>query len=598
VKNVYLFQPQYTIFFNGKLSNWIPYSVGVLWNYASNFKDVTDNFVLKDLFFKRNPIPELLDKIENPTICGFSCYIWNIEYCLVAAEEIKRKWPECVILFGGPQISKRYLSYSFIDCIVLGEGEEAFVKILTDIHKGNKLDSIVPKTRLQDLSHSGPYVSGVFDRLLEENPDITWNVTIETNRGCPYSCSFCDWGSLTYSKVKKFALENVQQELDWIRGKPIGYLMIADANFGIFKERDLELAKLIKAAADDSSVDVVNVQGAKNSTELAFEIEQILGDKAIGVTIALQSMNPDTLDAIHRKNLPINDVKELIRLSKKYNVPSYSELLLGLPLETKETWCRGLCELLEMGQHNALEIWFTQLLENSELSKPESREMYQLKSAIYVNYYNFNEYKKHNHDGINEKIELVISTSTMNTHEMTESYLYGWMIIQWHMQGYSQIISRYLRFVHNVPFRTFYDFLLENIITDEVMSKKYQSLYNTIYTYLTTGSLDSSVGGHALHTSTKAWMSENRFEIFNFVYDVGKKLKDIPIWVHELQKEFLYNSESTYPILINGTCDIINEVDESVTYSVQPKDLIITSGARDRRTGTSKNIISIVDNTN
>lgn len=597
MKNVYLFQPQYTIFFNGKLSNWIPYSVGVLWNYASNFKVVTDNFILKDLFFKRNPIPELLTKIEDPTICGFSCYVWNIEYCLIAAEEIKRKWPDCVIVFGGPQISKRYLSYSFIDCIILGEGEEAFVKILTDIHNGNKLDQIIPKNRLQDLSHSGPYTSGVFDRLLEENPDITWNVTIETNRGCPYSCSFCDWGSLTYSKVKKFALENIQQELEWIRGKPIGYLMIADANFGIFKERDLELARLIKSAADDSSVDVINVQGAKNSTELAFEIEQILGDKAIGVTIALQSLNPDTLNAIHRKNLPINDVKELIRLSKKYNVPSYSELLLGLPLETKESWCHGLCELLEMGQHNALEIWFTQLLENSELSKPESRDMYQLKSAIYVNYYNFNEYKKHNHDGIDENIELVISTSTMTTHEMTESYLYGWMIIQWHMQGYSQIISRYLRFVHNVTFRSFYDFLLENIITDEVMSKKYQLLYNTVYTYLTTGSLDSSVGGHALHTLTKVWMLENRFEIFNFVYNVGKQLKDIPTWVYELQKEFLYNNESTYPVLIKGTCDIINELNEPVTYSIKPKDLIITSGARDRRTGSSKNLISIVDKT-
>ena len=175
MKNVYLFQPQYTIFFNGRLSNWIPYSVGVIWNYASNFKVVTDNFILKDLFFKRNPIPELLNKIEDPTICGFSCYIWNIEYCLVAAEEIKRKWPDCIILFGGPQISERYLSYSFIDCIILGEGEEAFVKILTDIHNGNKLDQIVPKNRLQDLSHSGPYASGVFDRLLEENPDITWN---------------------------------------------------------------------------------------------------------------------------------------------------------------------------------------------------------------------------------------------------------------------------------------------------------------------------------------------------------------------------------------------------------------------------------------
>lgn len=599
MKNVYLFQPQYSIFFNGKLSNWIPYSVGVLWNYASNFDDIANAFELKDLFFKRDPIPELIEKIENPAVCGFSSYIWNIKYCLAAAEAIKKKWPSCIILFGGPEVSKRYLSYPFIDTIILGEGEEAFVKLLRDVHNNNKIEQLIPKQRLQDLTHySGPYSAGVFDKLLKENPDINWNVTIETNRGCPYSCSFCDWGSLTYSKVKKFSLENIQKELDWLRGKPIGYLMVADANFGLFKERDLELAKRIKEAADASSVDVINVQGAKNSTELAFQIEQILGNKAIGVTIALQSMNPDTLEAIHRKNLPINDVKELIRLSTKYNVPSYSELLLGLPLETKESWCKGLCDLLEMGQHNALEMWFTQLLENSELSQPASREKYNIQSKIYVNYFNFNEYKKYNHDGINEMIELVVATNTMTTHEMTASYLYGWMIIQWHMAGYSQIISRYLRFAANISYREFYDLLVDRIINSSLTSEKYHWLYNTVYTYLTTGELDSTVGGHALHTSTKQWMSEQKDSIIDFVYNVGSELYNIPSWVIELQKSFLYNQEVQYPIIIKGDYNILYEVEENVTYHVSPKDLIITSGARDRRTGSSKNIISIVDNKN
>lgn len=598
MKQVYLFQPQYSIIFNGKVSNWIPYSVGVLWNYAAHNKDIIDNFELKDLFFKRNPIPEVLEKLDNPTICGFSCYIWNIQYCLKAAEEIKKKWPNCIILFGGPEMSTRYLKYEFIDCIILGEGEEAFTSVLRHIIDNKEIQRVVPKQRLQDLSHSGPYSAGVFDRLLKENPDVVWNLTIETNRGCPYSCSFCDWGSLTYSKVKKFALESIEQELNWIKGKPVGYLMVADANFGIFKERDLELAKLIKDAADNSTVDVVNVQGAKNSTELAFEIEQILGDKAIGVTIALQSMNPATLDAIHRKNLKTNDVSELIRLSEKYNVPSYSELILGLPLETRESWCNGLCDLLELGQHNALEIWFTQLLENSELSQPASREKYGIVSGTYVNYFNFDEYKKYNFDGIDEQIELIIGTDTMTTKEMVDSYLYGWLIIQWHIAGYSQIISKYLRYKHDVLYKTFYDFLLKNILEDKDMSQKYHILYNTTYTYLTTGIIDknASTGGHALHTSTKEWMRENRELMFTFIYNVASKINIIPSWVLKLQRAFLYDPNVTYPIIIDGNYDILSQTARTVKYSVQPKELIITSGARGRRTGMAKNIISIVDN--
>lgn len=600
MKHVYLFQPQYTIVFNSKLSNWIPYSVGVLWNYVSQYKEITTNFVLKDLFFKRNPISEILDRLENPKVCGFSCYIWNIKYCLKAAEEIKKKWPDCFIIFGGPEMSKRYLQHDYIDSIILGEGEEAFANILKKLIANEEVERLVPKQRLIDLSHDGPYSAGIFDKLLEENPDVIWNVTIETNRGCPYSCSFCDWGSLTYSKVKKFGLESIKKELDWIRNKPIGYLMVADANFGIFKERDLELAKLLKDAADDSSVDVINVQGAKNSTELAFEIEQILGDKAIGVTIALQSMNPATLDAIHRKNLPINDVQELIRLSEKYNVPSYSELLLGLPEETKESWCKGLCDLLELGQHNALEIWFTQLLENSELSQPESREKYQIKSGIYVNYFNFKEYKKNNHDGILEEIELVNGTSTMTTEEMAEAYAYGWLIIQWHIIGYTQIISKYLRFSKNISYREFYDHTLIKMQSHPIFSKQYNSIKDNAYSYLSTGVfIDEELNaGHALHTATREWMYANKEEAFKFIYEVGNDFAEIPKWVFTLQKSFLNDETFSYPIIIDGDYNLLLQVEEQVTYSIAPKNTIITEGARGRRSGTLKNIISIVDNYN
>ena len=37
-----------------------------------------------------------------------------------------------------------------------------------------------------------PYLDGTFDRLAEEYPEIEWNATIETSRGCPYKCTFCD----------------------------------------------------------------------------------------------------------------------------------------------------------------------------------------------------------------------------------------------------------------------------------------------------------------------------------------------------------------------------------------------------------------------
>ena len=152
-------------------------------------------------------------------------------------------------------------------------------------------------------------------------------MVLETNRGCPYQCTFCDWGGLTYSKVRKFNLEKIQAELEWAVQNKIGYLFVADANFGMYKDRDLEIAKLIRSAADRGQIESVNATFAKNSTESIFEIAKILGSISRGVTFSVQSMNESTLDAIKRKNLDTNNIKHFMELSQKYNINTYIMIL-------------------------------------------------------------------------------------------------------------------------------------------------------------------------------------------------------------------------------------------------------------------------------
>ena len=57
--------------------------------------------------------------------------------------------------------------------------------------------------RLRELSPlPSPYLENVFEPLLDANPDERWLALWETNRGCPFSCTFCDWGSATAAKEK------------------------------------------------------------------------------------------------------------------------------------------------------------------------------------------------------------------------------------------------------------------------------------------------------------------------------------------------------------------------------------------------------------
>ncbi len=60
-----------------------------------------------------------------------------------------------------------------------------------------------PSQRIMDLSEvPSPYTMGLFDYLPDMYPGKIWNAVIETNRGCPFMCTFCDWGGTTFSKVK------------------------------------------------------------------------------------------------------------------------------------------------------------------------------------------------------------------------------------------------------------------------------------------------------------------------------------------------------------------------------------------------------------
>lgn len=105
------------------------------------------------------------------------------------------------------------------------------------------------------------------------------------------------------SKINKFGLERVAEDIEWIRTNKVAYVLCADANFGIFKERDIEIAKMLRKAAENSlMLDNIDLQYSKNSNEAAFEIAKIMGEYSRrGVTLSVQSMNMPTLKAIKRK---------------------------------------------------------------------------------------------------------------------------------------------------------------------------------------------------------------------------------------------------------------------------------------------------------
>ena len=74
--------------------------------------------------------------------------------------------------------------------------------------------------------------------------NVTWGIIYETMRGCPYHCAFCDIGDSYHNKVKKYNIERIYKDIDWMSKNKIEYVSIADSNWGIF-ERDIDISKYV-----------------------------------------------------------------------------------------------------------------------------------------------------------------------------------------------------------------------------------------------------------------------------------------------------------------------------------------------------------------
>lgn len=573
MNNLYLFQIQDRITVTEN-QYWLPYSAGCLWAYAQQFKEIKDNWQLRDIFFKRDPLDEVLKNIDNPKICAFSVYTWNRHYTVEISKAIKERWPECLLVFGGPEVSSSWLKYDFADCLVLGEGERAFTEILKLVKDGKRPEVIVKTNRMESLDAvPSPYVTGVFDDLIRKNTDVLWCAPLETNRGCPYSCTFCDWGGLTQSKIKKFKLERIIAEIQWLRQQRLGVLMITDANFGIFKERDFEIAKLIRTELLDKtpSLEYLNITYEKNSNENVFKIASTFGPISKGITFSVQSMNPKTLEVIKRKNMSTNNIENLMALAKKHELGFYSELMLGLPEETLKSWKEGICELLELGQHSRIEVYPVNILENTALHLQQKKQ-YNIKTIPVEGAIPFCD----KNTGITEYVETVCSTSTMNTDELVEGYMYSWMIINLHIAGYSKLLSKYHRYNHDISFRRYYDNLFQKLWKggNTLVHEQFDIVKKAITSIYKNGRChdDNLYLGTLMHT-VGFYFYKNIDQVLSFIVNNGVLVENCDNGIIEIQKRALLNSVYSLPATISTNVDIDNWEPGPCVYKVKPADL-------------------------
>ena len=210
-KNVYLVDMG-----SGSNMNLLPLAICMIGSYSLEQTEIQKNFNIEYRFLRQKR-DVLAASMDDPVVIGFSCYVWNFRGSLSAAKEVKKRFPKALIVLGGfsipkipARISQFFLEHPYVDVLVHGEGELTFANFLRQ-HMGDQqyheVQGLTYKTpdvtegfisnpnalRINNLDElPSPFLNGTFDEMLKRYGSKITGALWETNRGCPYFCTFCD----------------------------------------------------------------------------------------------------------------------------------------------------------------------------------------------------------------------------------------------------------------------------------------------------------------------------------------------------------------------------------------------------------------------
>lgn len=388
----------------------------------------------------------LFEAIERrpPDILGCSNYTWNSHLSEWACQFAKTVSSDTLTVQGGTNYPfeaegqrEFLLSRSATDAFVFYEGEVAFLNLLR-----RRLDAGSDRGALQapidgcqfiDRSTGGlvsgaaverikelddipsPYLSGLMDEFF----DGQLTPMLETTRGCPFACNFCNAGHAYFNRVQKFSVDHVRDELRYIarRVAPLGVtnLTLCDNNFGMLK-RDIEIAQVLYEVQQEFGwPQQIMAWTGKNSKERVIAATEILG-ASLSINMAVQSLNAPTLQLIKRDNISLDAYQGINAALAQQGRSQEAEFIVSLPGETLESCLSGIRSVLESGVKKVTS-YTLQTLNGTEYQSSEYRARYGYVTKWRVVPLDFGEYRGRK---IFDVEEVAVATSSLSFDDYLE----------------------------------------------------------------------------------------------------------------------------------------------------------------------------------
>ncbi len=446
----------------GVHNNTVPLGIGLIASYLK--KQINHDLDIK-LFKEVNKLEQAIKK-WIPDVVGIAQYCWNTKLNLRMSKLIKEINPDVIIIAGGPNLEtsrekkESYLRKNpYVDIVVAYDGEIPFAEIVSKILSGESiseiksnpvagsycintetdrlLESVEKPPRLDSLDLYGSiYANGIFDEFIDDG----YHPFVQTHRGCPFTCAFCHTSDKYYSKMIFQSPQIFKKDLEYLgkcfRGRHDVTLYIANTNMSLFSQ-DFEIAEIIKQIQIKYNwPKLIDVNSGKKPEKL-LEMISIIDFRP---QIALQTLSPSVLENIKRINIPFDKYTKFQKeVLKRTGQPSFTELILTLPGETKESFLSTLKTVINSGVQN-IDIYTLMNLKGTPLANEEFSENYQnlIKHRIVPR-----QFSEINGEKIFDTEEVVVQTKDMSFKDYVE------------LRGFAFIISIFFGSIELIPLKKF-----------------------------------------------------------------------------------------------------------------------------------------------
>jgi radical SAM superfamily enzyme YgiQ (UPF0313 family) len=328
--------------------------LGILYLSAFLEKHGADNDVFDTTFSSKTAFRQHLLALK-PDVIGIYSNLMTKLNVLETIQFIKTNLPGTKIILGGPEV--RYSAENFLrhgaDYIVIGEGEEAMLELVRYLDKKVKHEDCdasgitgiaflqegafvqTPEREkiknLDDLPHPN---RGKIDlhRYLQAWKSAHGKnaISVSTMRGCPYTCKWCSRAVYGLS-YRRRSPEKVAEELAHIKEKynPDTLWFVDDVFTISHKWLEQFSAELKKR---DVIIPYECITRADRMNETVIRTLKETG--CFRIWIGAESGSQKVIDLMDRR-VDVNQVREMIRLAKRYGIEAGTFIMLGYPGETE-----------------------------------------------------------------------------------------------------------------------------------------------------------------------------------------------------------------------------------------------------------------------